>query len=73
VRRWLGTPTQPLFVEGTTYLVPILLEHALVRVLPFVPRHLSAHDDSLVEGEVHLPDGTTAHGIVPVHTLRRDT
>jgi len=63
---------QPLFVEGETYFAPFHLEHALVRVLPFVARHLSAHDATLIEGDVMLPDGTTAHGIVPLRTLRRN-
>jgi hypothetical protein len=37
------------------------------------PRALSPEDETLVVGIVTMPDGTTAEGVVPLHTLRRDT
>lgn len=64
---------QPAFTAGATYIVPIMLAHADVRMLPFVPEQATADDPEQILGRVTLPDGTYADGVVPLHTLRRDT
>lgn len=60
------------FTAGQTYIVPIMIAHADVRMLPFVPERATAEDPTQIVGTVTLPDGTHAEAVVPLHTLRRD-